>query len=87
MRKPTSLSMNYPALLGLVVTLALPITTSAADPVDLRGKQGVVDPKDLKKSDPPQKGLKTKEPPSPDTRSDKEKAKAKEPRSVSGVRD
>lgn len=27
MRKPTSLSMNYPALLGLVVTLALPITT------------------------------------------------------------
>lgn len=55
--------------------------------MDLHGKQGVVDPKDLKKSDPPQKGLKTKEPPSPDTRSDKEKAKAKEPRSVSGVRD
>jgi hypothetical protein len=36
--------------------------------VDLRGKKGVVDPKDLKKYDPPPKSLKIKEPPPPQPR-------------------
>ena len=37
------------------------------DSVDLRGKDGVVDPADLKKYDPPERGLHTTEPPSPPT--------------------
>ena len=87
MRKPAySLLLDWAAA-GVVLSLVLPITTFAADPVDLRGKQGVVDPKDLKKSDPPPKPLKIKEPPSPDTRSEKEKAKLKVPGSVGAVRD
>ena len=36
--------------------------------VDLRGKKGVVDPKDLKKHDPPPQSLKIKEPPRPQPR-------------------
>ena len=47
--------------LGLVFMSVL-----AADPVDLRGKRGVVNPADLKKDDPPERSLKIKEPPSPE---------------------
>jgi hypothetical protein len=36
--------------------------------VDLRGKKGVVDPKDLKKYNPPPQSLKIKEPPRPQPR-------------------
>lgn len=87
MRKAASLLLMDWVAAGIVLSLVLPITTFAADPVDLRGKQGVVDPKDLKKGDPPQKPLKIKEPPSPDTRSEKEKSRAKQPGSVGAVRD
>jgi hypothetical protein len=37
----------------------------AADPVDLSGKQGVVDPAELKKNDPPPPKVVTHEPPPP----------------------
>jgi hypothetical protein len=39
---------------------------SAADPVDLSDKQGVVDPKDLKKDDPTPNAVKPAEPPPPE---------------------
>ena len=43
-------------ILSMLVVAVCLITFSsasfAADPVDLRGKQGVVDPRDLKKDDP-----------------------------------
>jgi hypothetical protein len=87
MRKAAFLLWKALAVVAIVLCPIRPITTFAADPVDLRGKQGVVDPKDLKKSDPPPNPLKIKEPPAPDTRSEKEKAKAKKPGSVGGVRD
>lgn len=41
------------------------IGTVAADPVDLSGKQGVVDPKDLKKDDPKPPKVEGKAPPPP----------------------
>ena len=37
-----------------------------ADPVDLRGKRGVVDPRDLKRFDPKERSLHIKEPPAPE---------------------
>ena len=43
---------------------------SAGDPVDLRDKVGVIDPKDLKKHDPPERSLKIKEPPTPPSSSE-----------------
>lgn len=36
------------------------------EPVDLRDKEGVVDPADLKKDDPKEPSLKTQEPPPPE---------------------
>ena len=47
--------------------VALPSLALTQPPVDLRDKEGVVDPKDLKKHDPPERPLRTKEPPSPPT--------------------
>ena len=51
----------------LLVTILAGLTAPAfaTDPVDLRDKKGVVDPKDLKKDDPKPKSVKTKEPPPP----------------------
>jgi len=46
--------------------------TVAADPVDLRDKQGVVDPKDLKKDDPKPPKVEGKAPPPPSS-DDKQK--------------
>jgi len=56
------------SLASLIVLAAVAgvLTSSAlADPVDLRDKKGVVDPADLKKSNPPQRGLHINEPPPP----------------------
>ena len=52
------------ALLAGTVMLGS-VTLASADPVDLRGKKGIVDPRDLKKYDPPQRPLHIKEPPPP----------------------
>jgi hypothetical protein len=52
--------------------LSAPIFAVAADPVDLRGKQGVVDPKDLKKYDPKPPKVEKQAPPPPE-KSDKQK--------------
>jgi len=43
--------------------LCLTVSAFAADPVDLTGKKGVVDPKDLKKSNPESPSLKINPPP------------------------
>jgi len=48
--------------------LSAPIFAVAADPVDLRGKQGVVDPKDLKKYDPKPPKVEKKAPPPPEVK-------------------
>jgi hypothetical protein len=40
---------------------------NSSDTVDLSDKQGVVDPADLKKDDPPEQPLTIVDPPSPDT--------------------
>ena len=42
-------------------------SNDSSDVVDLSDKQGVVDPGDLKKDDPPEQSLPIVEPPSPDT--------------------
>lgn len=52
--------------LGIV---SVSICTVAADPVDLSGKQGVVDPKDLKESDPKPPKVEGKAPPPPSSNS------------------
>lgn len=56
-------------ILSMLVVAVCLITFSsgafAADPVDLRGKQGVVDPKDLKKDDPKPPKLQKSIPPPP----------------------
>jgi hypothetical protein len=52
-------------LLSFVVGLAM-LSSAAADPVDLRDKKGVVDPKDLKKNDPKESPVRIKEPPPPE---------------------
>ena len=61
MRKPCRFS--YPTA---IVILLLGITAPQVgwtQTVDLRGKQGI--PRDLKKDDPPERSLKTTEPPAP----------------------
>ncbi len=49
----------------------------AADPVDLRDKKGVVDPKDLKKDDPKEPSLRTKEPPPPEKKTENKQYEVK----------
>lgn len=44
----------------------LATVVKAADPVDLRGKKGVVDPADLKKSDPKPPKVEKSAPPPPE---------------------
>ncbi len=50
--------------------LSAPIFAVAADPVDLSGKQGVVDPKDLKKDDPKPPKVEKQAPPPPEKSND-----------------
>lgn len=58
--------MHMPAVLILGCCLGfVSAAATASDPVDLRGKQGVIDPSDLKKHDPPERSLRITEPPSP----------------------
>jgi hypothetical protein len=52
-------------LMALLAGLALVPAIAHANVVDLRGKKGVVDPRDLKKYDPPPRSLHIKEPPAP----------------------
>jgi hypothetical protein len=54
----------FSLLLALWIACVL-IGTVAADPVDLSGKQGVVDPKGLKKDDPKSPKVEGKAPPPP----------------------
>lgn len=54
-------------LLGMV---SIPIFAVAADPVDLSGKEGVVDPKDLKQHDPKPPKVEKKAPPPPEKQPD-----------------
>ncbi|MEQ8193676.1 MAG: hypothetical protein RIB59_04225 [Rhodospirillales bacterium] len=57
------------SVIFFVFVLALPVAAAAeSPPVDLRGKKGIVDPRDLKKSDPKERGLRIKEPPPPERR-------------------
>lgn len=58
------------AILATVLTLVMTSTFNLAfadDPVDLRDKEGVVDPKDLKKDDPQPPRVERTEPPPPET--------------------
>ena len=58
-------------VLSLILAMwiaSLPTLSVAADPVDLRGKKGVVDPKDLKKYDPKPPKLEKEPPPPPETK-------------------
>ena len=67
-------------ILSLMLALGIACVstgTVAADPVDLSGKQGVVDPKDLKKDDPKPPKVEGKAPPPP-TSDDKQKKEAEE---------
>lgn len=55
-----------PALLLVCILGFIFSPVLLADPVDLKGKEGVVDPRDLKKSDPPERPLPIKEPTIPE---------------------
>ena len=50
-----------------VALVLLPVTTFSENEVDLRGKEGIIDPQDLKKHDPKKRPIEIKElpPPSP----------------------
>jgi hypothetical protein len=56
----------FTAVLALFLAMSFSLAF-AADPVDLSGKKGVVDPKDLKKYDPKPPKLTTNPPPPPKT--------------------
>ena len=66
--------MKISSFLLVLGVACVSITTFAADPVDLSGKKGVVDPKDLKKDDPKPPKVERKAPPPP-TSGDKQKAR------------
>lgn len=60
-------------LLAMIVAVSiggLSVVVNAADPVDLRGKKGIVDPKDLKKDDPKPPKVEKKAPPPPEKKPD-----------------
>ena len=60
-------AFGFLVLLAVVAgILSTAVRPTRAD-VDLSGKKGVVDPADLKKSDPPAPSLHIKEPPAPYT--------------------
>jgi hypothetical protein len=52
-------------LLTVVCMFCFSFNSFAADPVDLTGKKGIVDPKDLKKDNPKHEKLQKTTPPSP----------------------
>jgi len=52
-------------LLAVFCLLGVSVSSFAADPVDLSGKTGVVDPNDLKKDDPKPPKLEKTVPPPP----------------------
>ena len=52
-------------LLAVACILSFSVNSFAADPVDLNGKKGVVDPKDLKKDNPIRPKLQRTTPPIP----------------------
>ena len=64
------------SLLGLA---ALASPSFATDPVDLTGKTGIVDPRDLKRYDPPERSLHVKEPPAPSAKNTKSQTHPVEP--------
>lgn len=56
---------KFTLLLAMVCLFGFTVYSFAADPVDLSGKTGVVDPKDLKKDDPKPPKLDKTVPPLP----------------------
>lgn len=62
----------FTVLLAVICLLSFSAAAFAADPVDLTGKKGVVDPKDLKKDDPKPKKLTNNPPPAPGSSDKKE---------------
>lgn len=67
----------FSLLLAVVCMLSFSVSSFAADPVDLTGKKGVVDPKDLKKDDPKPPELQKTTPPVPGSSSTDKKEPAK----------
>lgn len=65
----------------LILTLG-DVAAFADDPVDLSGKQGIVDPSTLKASDPPPPVIDTPPPPPPDVQQQPQPTNP-----VAGVRD
>ena len=55
-------------LLLSLMPASINVVANDTSVVDLSDKQGVVDPKDLKKHNPKEKSLKAKEPPVPETK-------------------
>jgi hypothetical protein len=64
MRGHHQISVISAVIVCAIVSLATPQAANA-QAVDLRGKQGVVDPRDLKRDNPPERSLKITEPPAP----------------------
>jgi len=61
---------SYIVVALFIVVGAFSVSDLAADPVDLRDKEGVVDPKDLKNDDPKDTPVNTKEPLQPENDND-----------------
>jgi hypothetical protein len=64
LRKGYAMKIFVSLLLALGI-VSVSVCMVAADPVDLRDKKGVVDPKDLKKDDPKPPKVEGKAPPPP----------------------
>ena len=60
----------FRSILMLGFLIATPILAFADVPVDLRDKDGIIDPNDLNQNDPAERSLKIKEPPPPKTEQD-----------------
>lgn len=73
----------FSILITTVCLLGVATVSSAGDLVDLRGKKGVVDPKDLKKDNPKPPKLQKVVPPPPGSES-KDKKEAKKPSGQGG---
>ncbi len=69
LRKGYAMKIVISLLLALGI-LSVSICAVAADPVDLSGKKGVVDPKDLKEHDPVPPKVGGKAPPLPSSEDD-----------------
>jgi hypothetical protein len=66
------MKMFFPLLLAFWIVGVSTYTAAADDPVDLRDKQGVVDPQDLKKDDPKPPKIEKESPPPPETKENDE---------------